>query len=182
MKKFLIFLMALSLLTGCSCAKKEEMKASDRVDEYFSKYQDLDEEVLEDLNNVIETDDTLSYDQKEEYREIMKNHYKDLEYDIQDEVINGDSATVTVKIKVTDFSKVLSESKAYLEEHEEEFQNDEGVYDVSLYNDYRLSKLKEAKDKVEYTIDLTLSKVDDKWYMDDIDSVTESKINGTYQY
>lgn len=62
------------------------------------------------------------------------------------------------------------------------FKNEDGVYDVSLYNDYRLSKLKEAKDKVEYTIDLTLSKVDDKWYMDDIDSVTESKINGTYQY
>ena len=53
--------------------------------------------------------------------------------------------------------------------------------DASLYNDYRLNKLKEAKDKVEYTIDLTLSKVDGKWYMDDIDSTTESKINGTYQ-
>lgn len=181
MKKFLISLVAFSILTGCSCAKEEEMKASDRVDEYFSKYQELDQELLEDLNNVIETDDTLSYEQKEQYREIMKKHYKDLEYDIKDEVVNGDSATVTVVIKVTDFSKILSESKAYLEEHEDEFKNDEGAYDVSLYNDYRLNKLKEAKDKVEYTIDLTLSKVDGKWYMDDIDSVTENKINGNYQ-
>ena len=111
----------------------------------------------------------------------MKKHYKNLEYEIKDEVINGDSATVTVKIKVTDYSKILNESKKYLEEHEDEFKNDEGVYDASLYNDYRLNKLKEAKDKVEYTIDLTLSKVDGKWYMDDIDSTTESKINGTYQ-
>lgn len=181
MKKFLISLIVLSFLTGCSCKGKEEMKASTRVDEYFSKYQELDKDVLEDLNNVIETNDTLSYDQKEQYREIMKKHYKNLEYEIKDEVINGDSATVTVKIKVTDYSKILNESKKYLEEHEDEFKNDEGVYDASLYNDYRLNKLKEAKDKVEYTIDLTLSKVDGKWYMDDIDSTTESKINGTYQ-
>lgn len=182
MKKILIFLMTIGLLTGCSCEKKEEMKASDKVDEYFSKYQQLDEDVLSDLNDVIESDDTLTKEQKEQYRDIMKKHYKDLEYSIENETIDGDKATVTVKIKVTDFSLILSEAKTYLNSHEEEFKDESGNYDVTLYNSYRLDKLKEADEKVEYTINLTLSKVDNTWYLDDIDSITESKINGTYEY
>lgn len=182
MKKLLVFLMAIALLTGCSCSKKEEMKASDKVDEYFSKYQQLDEDVLTDLNDVIESDDTLTTEQKEQYRDIMKKHYKDLEYSIENETIDGDKATVTVKIRVTDYSLILNDAKTYLNDHEDEFQGEDGNYDVTLYNSYRLDKLEQADEKVEYTINLTLSKVDNAWYLDDIDSITESKINGTYEY
>ena len=121
-------------------------------------------------------------EQKKEYKELMKNHYKNLKYEIKDEVVNGDNATVTVEIEVTDYSKIMTDADSYLENNPSEFNNENGTYDVSLFTKYRLDKLKEAKEKVKYTLDLTLTKVKDEWVLDTISDMDEAKIHGMYIY
>ena len=56
------------------------------------------------------------------------------------------------------------------------------VYDESLFINYRLDRLEEAKEKVKYTIDLTLTKVDEEWVLDDLTNDAEAKLNGVYNY
>ena len=40
--------------------------------------------------------------------------------------------------------------------------------------------MKEVKDKVKYTINFTLTKVDDKWKLDNISDIDRQKLHGLY--
>ena len=181
MKKIIVpIILSFILFTGCG--EKLNNTPTKQVEMFFMNYQTLNQKVIDDLDNVLKNDNTMTNDQKEKYKEIMKKHYKNLTYDIKDEVIDGDNATVTVEIEVTDYSKIMTDADTYLSEHPEKFNNEEGVYDVSLFTKYRLEKLKEAKDKVKYTLNLTLTKVNDEWVMDTISDTDESKIHGMYVY
>ena len=42
--------------------------------------------------------------------------------------------------------------------------------------------MKEAKEKVKYTIIFNLTKVDDDWAIDELDETTKEKIHGIYVY
>ena len=142
----------------------------------------LDSEVLSDLDVALETDTTMSNEQKDNYKKIMKKHYQNLVYEIKDETINGDDAIVEVEITVTDFNKVLDEAGVYLSDNIEEFYDENGTYSSSKYMDYRLQKLSEAKEKVKYTININVSKVDGEWTVHDVTEEMYNKINGIYNY
>lgn len=178
MKKIFLILTIL-LLVGCADLSNTPTK---RVENFLKDYQTLDEEVLNDLDDVINNDITMDMNQVETYRDIMKKHYQNLTYEIKDDTIDGDNATVTVEITVTDFRNVLNEAESYLNNNMSEFNDESGNYSISKYNDYRLEKLKDAKDKVKYTIYLNLTKVNDEWILNDIDPITYDKINGMYRY
>ncbi len=181
MKKIFISLLAVLALTGCSCSMNKLTNETPKevVEKYFSNYQTLSNDVLSQLDKVIDKENFVSTS-KDDYRDIMKKHYKDLNYEIKDEIIDGNKATVVTEIEVYDYSQALKEANAYLNEHKEEFNNQDGIYDVNLFNTYRITKLKDIKDKVKYTLNLTLTKTDDKWVLDDISDIDESKIHGTY--
>ena len=183
MKKIFCFLAAFVFLTGCSCTNGKLLNTpTKKVEMFLSNYQTLDKDVLTQLDEVIDRVDTFNDSQKDEYRDIMKKHYQNLTYEIKDEIIDGDTATVTTEIEVTDYSKIMKEADIYKQEHTDEFTNDEGVYDESLFMDYRLEKLKEAKDTVKYTIDFTLTKVEDEWKLDNLTQEQENKLHGLYNY
>jgi hypothetical protein len=183
MKKVVSCVLVLLSLTGCACnANITKDTPTKKVEQFFNNYQTLNDDVLTQLDEVINKETTFTDAQREIYRDIMKKHYQDLKYEIKDEIIDGDNATVTVEIEVKDYSKTMTESDEYLNAHPKEFNDTNGVYDVTLFNDYRLEKLKEVTDTVTYTLDLTLTKVDDEWRLDDISDVDESKIHGTYNY
>lgn len=183
MKKIISFLLIVFVITGCSCSfKMDESSPKKKVEEFLNNYQTLSDDVKIQLDNVIDRELTFNDSQKEEYREIMSQHYKDLKYEIKDEVIDGDNATVTVEIEVKDYSKIMQESEIYMQDNQSEFQNDDGIYDISLYNDYRLKKLKEANDKIKYTLNLTLTRVDGKWQMNNLSETDEEKIQGIYNH
>lgn len=184
MKKIVMFLLGLFLVTGCSCGntKLTMDTPTKKVENFFSNYQTLDKDVLTQLDDVVDKKTDFTEDQKTEYKEFIKNHYKNLTYEIKDEIIDGDNATVTVEIEVTDYSKIMTDADTYLNENPNEFNNEEGVYDVSLFTKYRLEKLKEAKDKVKYTLNLTLTKINDEWTLDALSDTDESKIHGMYVY
>ena len=183
MKKIFCFLVAFCLLTGCGCENGKLLNTpTKKVEMFLANYQTLDADVLEQLDDVIDREDTFNDTQKDTYRDIMKKHYENLTYEIKDEKIDGDTATVTAEIEVTDYSKIMKDADQYKKDHEEEFYNEDKEYDDSLFIDYRLKQLKEAKDKVKYTIDFTLTKIEDEWKLDTLTQEQENKIHGLYQY
>ena len=181
MKKIIISLMLVStfLLSGCDDINNTPTK---QVESLFNKYQTLDREVLDDLDRVIAEEIIFDATAREEYRNLIKEQYRNLVYEIQDETIDGDTATVSVQITVTDYAKTIAEAEDYKNNHITEFQDEQGMYDSSKYSNYVIDKLKDAKDKVKYTVEIKLTNINDKWKIDGIDEVTEDKILGIYKY
>ena len=181
MKKIIIIIITLISITGCTLSDIDNTPTK-QVEAFLNNYQTLDKFVLDDLDLVINKKTNYSEKQKEEYRKILKKHYQNLNYEIKDETINGDRANVEVEIEVTDFHKTLKEANDYLESHKEEFIDEKGNYSESKYIDYQLEKLKDSKDTVKYTLNLTLNKVDNNWVLEQIDDIEEKKILGIYEY
>ena len=183
MKKLLCLLAAFGFLTGCGCENGIMLNTpTKKVEMFLANYQTLDADVLEQLDDVIDREDAFNDTQKDTYRDIMKKHYQNLTYEIKEEIIDGDTATVTTEIEVTDYSKIMTEADTYKTEHADEFTDDNGDYDESLFIDYRLERLKEETDTLKYTIDFTLKKVDDEWKLDTLTEEQENKLHVFYNY
>lgn len=176
MKKVLVFLMVLFTLVGCSIGTDMTNTPTKKVEAYLDSYQALDESILNDLNSLI-TDTEYTVDQQDKYRELMKKHYQNLKYEIKEETINGDKATVTAEIEVVDYSKILSETP-----DESLYLDEEGNYNADLFYDYQLGKMEKAKETVKYTTTFYLTKVDDEWALDNLSEDTKEKIHGIYVY
>ena len=206
-------IMAIVLLSGCSMSNTPTKK----VEKFLDNYKNQDETVLTQLKSMVDADTLMTDDQKSTYTDILKRQYKDLTYDIKDEKIDGDTATVTAEIEVYDYYKVNKDAESYYNANPNEFKDDNndsviedakdavkgavsdakdavkgavsdakdavtGTISDSKYVGYRLDRLKEAKDRVKYTIDFTLTKVNDVWTLNDIDDVTRQKIHGLYEH
>lgn len=181
MKKIIVpIILSFILFTGCG--EKLNNTPTKQVEMFFMNYQTLNQKVIDDLDNVLKNDNTMTNDQKEKYKEIMKKHYKNLTYDIKDEVVNGDTAVVTVEIEVYDYSKKKASVDEYVKNHPDEFLDDDNKFSDEKFISYRLSEFENVKDKVKYTLELNLTKIDDKWDLNDISSIDEDKILGIYEY
>lgn len=230
MKKFILCfscIMSIILLSGCSMGNTPTKK----VEKFLDNYKNQDETVITQLKDMIDTDSLMNDNQKTTYSDIMKRQYEDLTYEIKDEVIDGDNATVTAEIEVYDYYKINKEAEDYYNSNKEEFNAaqtvkeegvaekaaeeikdgaekaaqeaeeiaenvKEGVKDAvdsgtniidnensdSKYIEYRLNKLKDAKDRVTYTIEFTLTKVNNVWTLNNIDDITRQKIHGLYEH
>lgn len=175
MKKILIVFFL--FLVGCSLdISNTPIK---KVEEYLNKFQILDKEVLDQLDDVIDRKIKLNDENKKEYRELIKKQYKDLQYSIKDDSIDGDDAVVTAEIIVKDFTKAINEAEIYKRENISEFYVDE-FYDDNLYKKYLINKLKDSKEKVTYTISFNVHKSNRKWKLEPISEVDEDKILGIY--
>lgn len=167
----------------CGCENDLMNTPTKRVETLMNNYVTLDKEVLSDLDETLLGETLMNNDQKERYRDVLKRQYQHLSYKIKDESIDGDNAVVSVEIEVYDYSKVLNEVNNYLNTNSKEFFNNEtNETDISKFNDYKIESLEKAKDKVTYTLDLTLTKNDNKWVLDNLTDVEISKIHGMYQY
>ena len=176
MKKILLIITISLLLTGCMGLNNTPVA---KVEELFNKYQTLDESVINDLNKSLE-DTNYTEEEKERYKEIMKEQYKTLTYKIKDDTINGDDATVEVSIMVKDFYNTLKEANTYFANNTDEFRD--GNSYTRKYNDYKLNKLKDTKEKVTYTMNINLIKKDGEWQIDNLSDDIIDKINGIYPY
>lgn len=177
---FSVIVMIVLVLVGCN--NKLMDTPTKRVEMYLSRFQTLDNAVLEDLDRVVAEEENFQAEHREAYKKLMKKQYQGLVYHVKDEVVNGDSAVVTVEIEVTDFSKTMAEAETYRQQHPEEFQDDQGMEDAYKYTTYRLEKMKNAKERVKYTLELMVNKQDDKWVLSPITDSDFSKIHGVYQY
>lgn len=181
MKKMLIAFIMVLFLTGCN---NDLMNTpTKRVETMLNNYVTLDEAVVDDLDNTLLEETVMTNEQKSRYKDILKRQYQNLSYEIKDETIDGDTATVEVEIEVYDYRKIIDAADDYLNNNQDEFLTEDGTTtDISKFNDYKLDLLEKAKDKVTYTLNLTLKKVDDKWTLDDLTDTEISKIHGLYAY
>lgn len=168
MKKIILVSIFLLLLVGCSLSNSPTSK----VEDLLSKYQMLDKDIEEGINNVVE-EETLTPSQGARYKDLIEKQYKNLSYEIKDERYDGNSATITVEIEVLDYKKAINEvSSSYL-------QRDD--YTVEEYNSAKLDALEKVKDKVLYTIDFEVNKdANGNWRLASLSNETIKKILGMY--
>lgn len=177
--KVVLFVMICTLLIGCT--KDLSNTPTKKVEEMLTKYQTLDKDVLKDLDKVVAEDENMNTKQREKYKKIMKKHYGDMIYIVKDETVNGDDAVVEVEIEVTNYSDILKEAEKYRKDHEAEFYDENGKYDVSKFIDYKLDKIEKAKEKIKYTLELNVSKRNDKWTVDSLTNDDKDKIHGVLE-
>ena len=181
MKKVLSILGLALVITGCSLGDMDNTPTK-QVETYLNDYQTLNSNVLSEIDALVANEKMFDEDQQTTYRDIMKKHYQDLTYTVKEETVNGDKATVEVEIEVNDYTKALNEAETYRTTNESEFLNDEGIFDDALFNTYKLDLLKDNKERVKYTIYFSLTKMDDKWILDELTETEQEKILGIYEY
>ena len=180
MKKIIALSILAILMCGCSLTKDLDNTPTKKVEALLNRYQTLDNSVLDDLNDVVNGDLSFDEGQRETYKDIIKSNYQKMTYEIKNAEEDGEEAVVTAEIEVINYTTILTDIKNYLKEFPEEFEEN-GEYSESKYNDYRLEQLKNAKEKVKYTVDFTLTKVDGQWIVDDLSNDIRDKINGIYE-
>ena len=118
MKKYILVLVALVMfLTGCVIG---DATPSDEVRDFLNRYKENDTVIVNELNDYLSNTD-YTEDQRKDYKDVYLRQYSNLEYDIKDEVINGDKATVTVQIKVFDYYKTNTTVDDYFVTNNNEF-------------------------------------------------------------
>ena len=102
-------------------------------------------------------------------------------YNIKDEMIDGDTATVTTQIEVYDYYKIDNDATKYVSDNPDKFSTN-NVYDSAKVLEYKIDKLNNAKDRVTYTITFNLTKVDNEWKVDNLSNEDLEKIHGIYAH
>lgn len=204
MKKIILAL-SVCLLSACTLGVANTPK--EKVKEFLDKYKNQDSEVMENLDDTISSE--YEGDYKERYKTLMENQYKNMDYKITDEVVDGNSAVVTADITVYDYSSAINSANDYLAEHEDEFyrnsadettrdtENDNQntaddnvqnnttgtnkILDNNKFLDYKLGLLEKVKDKKTYTIEFSLTKENDKWKMESLSDTDIEKLHGIYE-
>ena len=153
---------------GCSLSNSP----TSLVEELLSKYQRFDSDIESGISNVLD-DENLTSTQKERYKKLLENQYRNLSYEIKDERIDGDVATISTEIKVINYKKAINDTYNYYQG-----KND---YTLEEYNDTKLDNLEKEKEKVTYTIDFDVKKdKDGNWKISSLSNEAIKKIQGMY--
>lgn len=193
MKKiFGVLLLSILFLTGCGNALNTPTKA---VEEYLKTYQNLDDRVITQLDDIIDNDNVMSEEQKKDYRELMINQYKNFSYKVVDENETNDEAEVEIELEVLDYASSIGESRIYYNNHRDEFKDDEkstnnevvdGVVGETIDNmasfiDYKIKNMKNVTNKSKTTITFYLNKIDNEWVVEDLSATDIQKLHGLYE-
>ena len=182
MKKVLSLLLIVLCFIGCENIKNTP---TNRVEEFFQKYQNMDTIVLKELEYVIQKDDTLNKKQKEKYQELLERQYQNLSYKITNEEIHDSIATVDVRIEVFDYKNTIEKAKDYYINHLEDFQKkrEENVEEIDFeeaFIDYKLQEMKKTEEKIQYDMTFSLVKDEGMWNLEDLSEVDRQKIHGLF--
>ena len=69
----------------------------------------------------------------------------------------------------------------YIASNPDEF-NDNGIYDSKKGLLYRIGELNKENNRVTYTLDISLTKVNNEWTVDSLTDDDLAKIHGTYAH
>jgi len=155
----------LGFLIGCAMSNTP----TSIVENMFSKYLKLDSDITSEIDTILD-EQNLTDTQKERYRKVLENQYKNLSYQIKEEKIDGDKAIVTTEIEVIDLKKAIAD-----------FNYDDTLYTKETYDDEKLTRLENASDKVKYTLEIGLTKdKDGNWVLDALTNEQIKKIQGMF--
>ena len=179
MKRSVFLLISFSVLLslfGCI----NNLSPKKRAEEFFNMYIENNKDVMLELDNFIQKQE-LNNNQKDLYKNIIKDNYTNLKYKILDEKIYGKKAMVKAKIKVKDLYKIEQDATNYLTSNPSDFYT-EGKYNQNKFINYKLSEMKKRTDEVKYNIILKMTKNSNVWFINSLDDDTLKKIHGTYKH
>ena len=197
MKKFIVALMVI-LLSACTLGAAVTPKQ--KVSEFLDKYKNQNEDIISQLEETIENDITNT-DYRDRYKTLMTNQYKNMEYDIKEEIVEEDNAVVEVEVTVYDYASAIRNANQYLNDNPDEFAkkmeenaDDEtsednettgdatttNDYDEDKFMDYKITQMENVTDTVKYTIEFTLTKVNGEWQLDELSNSDIEKLHGIY--
>lgn len=153
--------MMICITTGCELNNTPTSK----VEELISNYQMLDNNIQ--INHeLLSNDEEISEKHQNRYEDLIEKQYKNLSYEVKEEIIDGDSATITVEIEVVDYKKIID-------------KYDKTKYQTDEYHEVVLKSLEKATDKITYTIDFIVNKKENgNWETAPLDRVAKEKILG----
>ena len=164
-RKIIVLGIVLFLLVGSSMANTP----SSNVEALLMKYQKVDIDINNGIVTVLD-EQNFTDAHRERYRKIIEKQYKNLSYEIKDEKIDGDRATVIVEIDVIDYKGAISD-----------LTFDSSMYTKESFDEEKLNRLENASGKVKYTLELSLTKdSDDVWRLDALTEEQIKKIQGMY--
>ena len=164
-KKIVLLSVVLLLLVGCSM----DNTPTSIVENLLSKYQKVDNDIDNGINTVIE-EQNLTTEHKERYRKLLEKQYRNLSYEIKDENIDGNTATIITEIEVLDYKNAIAD-----------LTFDSSIYTKDSFDEEKLNRLEATTNKVTYTIELTLTKDEEgKWHLDALTNEQIKKIQGMY--
>lgn len=172
----LILLLGL-FLTGCMGNKT----AREAVSDYLEMYITLDSKVVDQLNEFVDKED-LTEEQKVVYKDILRKQYSTMTYSILSETYNGENAYIKTKINVRDLHKVQKDVLEYYNNHKAEFNDEAGVYNKSLFLDYKLNEMKNANETTSYEIEFKVLKNGNNYEVSQLSNEDLEKIHGIYNY
>lgn len=142
MKKIIIGLMVI-LLSACTLGAAATPRQ--KVSEFLDKYKNQNDDILTQLDETIKNDITNT-EHRDRYKTLMTNQYKNMEYEIKEEIIEENNAVVEVEITVYDYASAIRNSNEYLNNHSDEFSKDEKTANIG--NDIK-DTAEDIKDNVE---------------------------------
>ena len=114
------------------------------------------------------TDTDLNQDIKNRYEKVIKKQYRNLSYEVKEEIIDGDDATVTIQVEVMNYKDAFN-------------KYNRNEYDKNEYHTLILDALENTKEMTTYTLDITLTKDDnDNWIIDNLTQENKDKLLGIY--
>ena len=181
MKKRNLIIGIILLILTFGCTMQMGNSPTSKVEELLKKYNSNHDIVKGELGDYLNSLN-LDHETLEIYQEIYLRQYSDLTYEIKDERIDGDRATVTVQIKVYDYYSAENLITNHISTNQRDFYDDDDVYDPIKAKTYRIENLRKVKDKIEYTIEFTLTKINDEWIVDNLTNEQLDKIHGMYAH
>ena len=161
MKKYLVFILCIFCLVGCTNKSSKEA-----VIEYLEKYRNFTAEIEESLMKDLESVNWTK-EQKEKYILLMKKQFVNLKYKIKEEIYNGEEATVLVDITVYNYHN----SKREALKEQDESQN---------YIDKVLEKMNNETHTIKYTLVFKTNYKEGVWVLEQPSEETLKKIGGIY--
>lgn len=175
-KRFILYVLlsVILFLIGCENIMNTP---TNKVEDFFHKYQNLDKDVLMDLNRVLEKDISMNEEQKELYIGLLKKQYQNLSYKIKEETIIDNHSTIECEIEVLDYEQGIKRARDYynqwLMENSEE-NND------SKFLDMKLEEMGKIDNKIKYSLTISLEKKEGMWEIENLSDVDRKKIHGLY--
>lgn len=178
MKKILVVLCALLLFISFGCSMNDN-KPDEAVETFFEKYRAKDDDIITQLKDTIENED-LNDDSKDKYQDLMEKQYDQFAYVIKDTKEEDNNATVTVELTVLNYRSAVLEAEEELKSNPEKFNDEEGKFDSKKYMDYKIEKMSDVTDTTTHTIDLSLTKENGMWKVNQLSGDDISKLHGLY--
>ena len=110
----------------------------------------------------------------------MEKQYDQFAYVIKDVNEENDSATATVELTVLNYRSAVLKAEEELKNNQEKFNDEEGNFSEEKYMEYKIEKMSEVTETTTHTIDLSLTKENGIWKVNQLSSDDISKLHGLY--